>query len=38
MINLNDRFIGLMIAFLILFVFLGYIAFFTDVKEDKKHR
>lgn len=38
MIDLNDRFIGLMIALSILIVFFGYLAFFGKVEEEKKHK
>lgn len=34
MIDLNDRFIGLMVGLLILLVFAGYLAFFSQA--DKK--
>lgn len=35
MMDLNDRFVGLMMGMVILLLFFGYIAFFTKV-EDKK--
>lgn len=38
MIDLNDRFTGLMIGLSIILIFFGYIAIFGEVKEEKKHK
>jgi len=38
MIDLNDRFIGLMIGLLIILAFIFYLAIFGKVEEEKKHK
>ena len=38
MIDLNDRFTGLLIGLSILIVFFGYIAIFGKVEEDTKQK
>jgi hypothetical protein len=38
MINLNDPFYGTMFALIILLAFAGYIAFFTELKEEPRKK